>query len=77
MDIDLQLKLNNIIEFSDDEANYLDQEEFCELLNEEYVKYDLNNELKRHKDPFSKFYHEIEYKNTLFYTFSKVPISDL
>lgn len=83
MNIDLELKLNNIFRETKEFVKpiYLYQSEFIDLINSEYrIPYlRLNREVKDYdsKNSFLFYYHELEYFGLIFKSYSEVRISDL
>ena len=77
MDIDLKLTLNRLIDENKGIASpiYLENEEFCDLLNNGVKYKDLNNKITLQNN--FGFYHELAYNSVKFLTFSQMEINDL
>ncbi len=76
-DIDLELTLDRLIKENEGITSpiFLQNEEFCDLLNQGVEYKSLNNpiRLKNHTD----FYHELTYEGNKFLTVTSMMIGDL
>jgi len=75
--IDLRLTLDRLIEENKGITSpiYLQNEEFCDLLNEGVEFMALNNKIKLRNS--TEFYHELTYEGVKFLTVTSMLISDL